>query len=94
MCAIIVRDIHIIYLENGEEILSTEQIVSCVDWGRQLKNYQYVFLLHLNDVFAESYGSVFENPETIGDGTIYRVKQSNGNVELSYIGKVGIKEYR
>lgn len=60
----------------------------------KLKQCQYVYLFHPNDVFAESYGELFIEPEKIGDGTFYRVQiEDTGKVKLSYIGQVGILSY-
>lgn len=58
-----------------------------------LYNYQYVVLFHPNEVFKESYGSLFEEPNSIDDGTVYEVYQNNGEMELKFIGKTGIIEF-
>lgn len=69
-------------------------ILSSDDWARELSTqYEYVFLLHPNEMFGQMYGELFEDPSTLGDGTFYKVMPSeNGRSILSYIGKVGVKQ--
>lgn len=83
-----------IWAQNGEEIADIGQIVSLEKWEKRLLNCQYLFIFHPNDVFRESYGSLFAEPDTIRDGTFYRVRQSGEKVTLEYIGKVGVKAYK
>lgn len=60
-----------------------------------LKDYDYVFILHPYDIFSRDYKEVFEEPQTVDDGTIYRVKKSaEGESVLGYIGKIGVKLWR
>lgn len=37
---------------------------------------------------------LFADPDTIDDGTLYRINQDTGEVSLDYIGKVGVKAWR
>lgn len=83
-----------IWVQNGEEIQGKGQIVSCEKWEKQLRNCRYVFIFHPNEVFRESYQSLFEEPDTIGDGTFYQVKCTDEKVMLEYIGKTGVKSYK
>lgn len=83
-----------IWTQDGEEIADIGQVVSCEKWEERLFKCQYLFIFHPNDVFRESYGSLFAEPDTIGDGTFYRVRQSDEKVTLEYIGKVGVKNYK
>ncbi|MCM1087476.1 MAG: hypothetical protein NC419_04920 [Muribaculaceae bacterium] len=83
-----------IWTQNEEEIREIGTILSCEDWEKSLLKCQYVFILHPNDVFRESYESLFEEPETVGDGTFYRVEKSGDSVTLAFIGQVGIKSYK
>lgn len=78
----------------GEEMAGIGQILPFGEWENSLRDYQYVFIFHPNDVFAENYGVLFDEPETIDDGTFYRVNKSGDSVVLSYIGKTGVKEYK
>lgn len=77
--------------DTGEEMAGIGQILPPGEWENSLRDYQYVVVFHPNDVFAESYGALFDEPETIDDGTLYKVGQ---NMKLSYLGKIGIKEYK
>lgn len=83
-----------IWLQNGEEIQGKGQIVSCEKWEEELRKCQYVFIFHPNEVFRESYERLFEEPDTIDDGTFYQVKCTDEKVELAYIGKTGVKVYK
>ena len=64
------------------------------EWGSTLKTYDYVFVLHPYEIFSEDYGKLFADPDTIDDGTLYRINQDTGEVSLDYIGKVGVKAWR
>lgn len=79
-------------LEAGGEVFGNEQILSCEEWEKILQEVQYVFLMDTNDAFAESYGELFAEPDTIGERTFYRVRLDNGDVKLDYIGQVGVKD--
>ena len=80
--------------DNEEKMAGLGQILPIEEWGNRLRGYQYVVVFHPNDVFAENYGALFDEPETIDDGTIYRVNKSGNSVALSYIGKTGVIEYK
>ncbi len=43
-----------------------------------LEGYDYVALCQLDETFAESYGSLFENPEEIADHALYRLDRQKG----------------
>ena len=91
------REDYLEYLQNyPDKSDSSPTILSAADWEKQLsEEYSYVFLLHPNEVFSQMYGSLFEDPSSIQDGTFYRVNSDpSGHVQLSYIGKVGIKNYK
>ena len=83
-----------IWNQNNEEVSKIGKIVSCEEWEEKLMDCQYLFIFHPNDVFRESYKSLFIEPDTIGDGTFYQVRQSGGKVTLKYIGKVEVKDYK
>ncbi|MCM1125463.1 MAG: hypothetical protein NC429_03245 [Lachnospiraceae bacterium] len=79
--------------ENGHQTIPGRYL-SIEQLSDKLKQCQYIYLFHPNEVFAESYGELFIEPEKIGDGTFYQVQMdSAGEVRLSYIGKVGILSY-
>lgn len=91
------REDYLEYFQNyPDKSDSSPTVLSAADWEKQLsEEYSYVFLLHPNEVFSQMYGSLFEDPSTVQDGTFYRVNSDpSGHVQLSYIGKVGIKNYK
>ena len=61
-----------------------QDVVSAEAWrAALLEGYDYVALCRLNADFAESYGSLFENPEEIADHTLYRVDRQSGRLSLA-----------
>lgn len=83
-----------IYNNLGIEEKGTPLYVTADEWKNVLGAYQYVVIFHANDVFKAAYESVFEEPETIDNGTVYLVENSNDGIMLRYIGKTGIKSFR
>ena len=79
------------YRAQNEEEIGSPTILSPDIWKERLKQYQYVFLMHPNEVFQESFGELFEDSDTIGDGTFYQVRTDSGELSLHYIGRVGMK---
>lgn len=79
-----------IWEEQGKDAEITGQILSCDAWKTQLMGAQYVFLFHPGDVFAESYGELFEESGTIEDGAFYRVRQTEDGIQLKLIGKIDV----
>lgn len=79
----------------GEEVnTSSFTAVSADEWESNLEQCQYVVLFHVDDIFKESYADLFEKPDTMGDGCVYRVVQNQGQLLLQFIGQTGIKDYR
>ena len=54
------------------------------EWKEKLKNYDYVMILCANDSFREDYGSLFENPEEIGNNTIFGVDHERDLLVKAY----------
>lgn len=44
--------------------------------------------------FRDGYSSIFSNPESLDDGTVYQVNKEENELCLEYIGKVGIKNFK
>lgn len=88
-------DIWQLNIEEEEEIVEHKDIVIVSEetLEEKLQHSQYVFILHPADVFRESYENLFEEPDTIDDGTFYKVQKLDGKLVLTYIGKVGVKTY-
>lgn len=56
-----------------------------------LQDYQYVFIMRSEDYFVASYSSLFEDPDSIENGSFYKVKYTeDGELYLELIGKVGV----
>ena len=83
-----------LYDEKNIEVKGTPYYISSEDWEKTLVDYEYVVLFHPNDVFSESYGALFEEPETIGDGAVYKVHRESEGINLKIIGKTEIRSYR
>lgn len=82
------------YEDNQVEVKGNPTVLSAVSWADELQGYQYVFINHPDVMFAQDYGALFENPDTIDDGTFYEVIHTKDSVVLHYIGKVGIKNWK
>lgn len=55
-------------------------------WEKELKDYQYVFLLNTDDKFKEEYKGLFESSDKILDASFYQVKMDGEDILLQYIG--------
>lgn len=82
------------YEDYQVEVKGMPTVMDAVSWAEELQGYQYVFINHQDEMFARDYGELFENPETIDDGTFYEVLHTEDSVILHYIGKVGIKNWK
>lgn len=82
------------YLESGSEKSIAAEIVPLEEWRNYLSGCDYLFILHADEFFKESYQVLFLEPETIEDGSIYRVMKESNNISLMYVGRTGIKKYR
>lgn len=51
-------------------------------WQADIKGYDYVALLYLNDYFYETFSPAFENPDEIQENAVYRVDQQTGMLTL------------
>lgn len=69
------------------DLLPIDNSVNMKEWKEQLKDTQYVLILHADNEFKELYGELFENPDLINDGTLHQVVVSNDELYLHYIGE-------
>lgn len=83
-----------IYEESGTDVRGTRSILPKEQFAQELQQYGYLVLFHVDEMFIDSYGELFEDRETIGDGTVYKVVMGENGTLLRFIGKTGIKEYR
>ena len=81
------------YVLYGEENIDDNEAVifSKEAWEAQLWECQYVVVFHADELFVKSYSEFFEEPESIGDGCVYRVAKDDGIISLQLIGQTGIK---
>ncbi len=73
---------------------TTPQYLPVVEWKKELEKCKYVVVFHANELFKQSYGEVFEEPNQIEDGSIYQVHHSGEDILLRRIGKTGIKSWQ
>lgn len=68
--------------------LEAPAILSEELWRENMRRHEYVFIKRPGYVFTESYGGLFEEPETIGERCFYRVEEKDGKPVFCYIGRV------
>ncbi|MDE7446834.1 MAG: hypothetical protein K2N15_14195 [Lachnospiraceae bacterium] len=76
-----------------EDLGDIEKIryVSAQDFAEELTDYQYLFIMKSEQYFIESFGELFEDPDSIENGTYYKVEyDERGKIKLRLIGKVGV----
>lgn len=80
----------------GEENVNVaaSMILSVEQWKEQLRTRQYVVVFHADELFIKSYAELFEDSESIEDGSIYQVICDGEDLTLRFIGKTGIKEWQ
>lgn len=78
--------------ETGLDYLA--QLVTVDMFEERLKENQYLVLFNVDEGFVESYYELFEDIEDIQDGSIFRVSNEQGELELQLIGQTGIKSWR
>ncbi|MCM1174341.1 MAG: hypothetical protein NC341_04735 [Blautia sp.] len=79
---------------RGEENSEKGIILPCDALEDRLDDAQYLFLFHPGEVFQESYGSLFEEDDTIEDGAYYRVERTADGIRMKFIGKIDVGVYR
>lgn len=82
-----------LYESRGDED-NVIHFLSVEEWKTELNGYEYVVVFHANELFRQSYAEVFENPEEIGDGSVYQVVNDKEDISLQLIGKTGIKNWQ
>ena len=81
------------HIKNHPEMMPNEKIryVSEDEFADELREYQYVFIMKSEDYFIDSYRGLFEEPDSVENGSFYKVKYNEeGKVCLELIGKVGV----
>ena len=76
-----------------EDITNIEEIryVSVQDFSEELADYQYLFVMKSEQYFIDSFGELFEDPDSIENGSYYKVEHDElGRIRLRLVGKVGV----
>lgn len=75
------------YLGDIEKI----RYVTAQEFAEELADYQYLFIMKSEQYFIESFGELFEDPDSIENGAYYKVEyDEQGRIKLRLIGKVGV----
>lgn len=64
------------------------------NWKEELKEYQYVFIMHADDAFNMKYRELFETTDKLQSASFYQVKLENNDVVLQFIGNTKAMKYR
>lgn len=51
-------------------------------WYESLKDYDYLYLKHIDEQFINKYGSKVANPALLRDHQVYEIVEGEENVEL------------
>lgn len=58
--------------------------ISVEEWADLLQDYTHVYIVHTDDQFQTLYGSLFEDPSTLEDHTLYRIDKQGDNIRLAF----------
>ena len=56
--------------------------ISAEDWASLLQDYTHLYVAHTDEQFAALYGSLFADPASLKDQTLYRIEKQNGSLSL------------
>lgn len=79
--------------ENLGATMKARSILTVEQWKEELKECDYVFVMITDWIFEQDYAEVFEDIETLDNGTFYKVVDNNGDISLSFIGQVPVRGY-
>lgn len=48
------------------------------------ENYDYVYIIYLNQLFTDNFSGLFENSDEIKEHTMYKINKDNGKVSLTH----------
>lgn len=77
----------------NDVVFKNKTLLSVEEWERRLQSCQYVFILNADEAFKMDYAGIFEEPNTISNGTIYEVQENDDSIMLHFIGQVGFLTY-
>lgn len=58
--------------------------ISVEEWADLLQDYTHVYIVHTDDQFKNLYGSLFEDPATLEDHSLYRIEKQGDNICLVF----------
>ena len=65
----------------GPGDLWTDTNITREVWDKRLNDFDYVFVHSANEVFLKEFGSLFEDPSTLSQPTIYQIEhRPEGNL--------------
>lgn len=71
------------YDETGSEFTKD---ITPEEWEAELHKWDYLYLYHIDDQFLEKYTGVFDEPDQLRDGQLYRiVQEADGTLQLQLI---------
>lgn len=77
--------------QEGEVTVHNEAVILPLEYLEgEIRKCEYVVVFHADELFIQSYASLFEGTE-IMDGSVYRVDNESEGVLLQLIGRTGIK---
>ncbi len=62
-----------------------EYCISIDDWKKVLSEYDYLFVNFCDEDFVSNYGSLFEDPNDIGNGGLYRINSDNSYILSKFV---------
>lgn len=58
--------------------------ITVEEWAKLLKDYTHLYVAHTDDRFKSLYGSLFQDPNTLSDKTLYRIEKDGDNIRLIF----------
>lgn len=82
------------YAEQENVNNATVEVLSEAEWKRYLQSCDYLFVLHTDSFFEESYKEILGSDARTENGSIYQIQKDAGDIKLSLIGRTGVKKYK
>lgn len=82
------------YAEQENANNATVEVLSEAEWKGYLQSCDYLFVLHTDPFFEESYKEILDSDTRVENGSIYQIQKDAGDIELSIVGRTGVKKYK
>lgn len=82
------------YAEQENVNNATVEVLSEAEWKRYLQSCDYLFVLHTDPFFEESYKEILGSDTRVENGSVYQIQKDAGDIKLSLIGRTGVKKYK